>query len=95
MARQIPLCKVPNRPNPGFSSLGIGPSPAEVAFRGRIRPPGRPCMGRRFYFLLFMFNGFAFDRPLCRWIKIVSIGVGLGWLTRHVRVDIWTAGDAC
>jgi hypothetical protein len=29
-----------------------------------------------FYFLLCMFNGFAFGRPLCREIKVMLVGVG-------------------
>jgi hypothetical protein len=41
-----------------------------------------------FYYLLCMFNGFAFARPLCGAIKGLPEAVGLGWR------DLVSGGDA-
>ena len=55
----------------------------------------RPERAGGFYFLLFMFNGFAFGRPLCRSIKVNLTGVGVSRAALCVRLRVLGGGDVC
>ena len=45
--------------------------------------------------MLCMFNGFAFARPLCGWIKVNLAGVGIRLVTLCVRSGCRADGGAC
>ncbi len=81
MARPSPLCKpqLPTIPRLFTAARCLLCSPtAETVGSGRPGPLGQPYPAAEFYDLLCMFNGFAFARPLCGWIKVNILGVGLG-----------------
>src|SRR5664279_2329375 len=60
----------------GPAASGPGFAYRNLASGACFGPKGRAA----FNFLLCMFNGFAFARPLCGWIKVNLTGLGLGWL---------------
>src|SRR5664280_3861702 len=75
-----------------------GPAASGPGFAYRNLAPGA-CFGPKgraaFNFLLCMFNGFAFARPLCGWIKVNLTGVGIRLVVLCVRWGNRARAVAC